>query len=221
MLCKFVKRSNNPVGMMLILLLLRSKVVVLAQQPAQVTALLVSQHEEAELHQGDVDGDGVGDSDVAVAFLVVVTLLLGLPGELLPLGDMDGVGDTDGVIDGDSDSVPLPLVEADGEGDDILGEFVTDGVTDSDRVVENEVDDVTEAVEVAVIIGEGDDPCGATQLTVLMRLLKMSATYRVPAVSTAMSAVPLKDDVVPMPSLLPNELLPATIDMLLFATSTR
>ena len=91
--------------------------------------------------------------DVTVALALVVTLLLGLPGELLPLGVMDGVGDTDGVIDGDTVKEPLPLVELESKSGDILGEFVTDGVTDSDRD------------------GESDGLCGATQLTVLMRLL--------------------------------------------------
>ena len=62
--------------------------------------------------------DALGEGEVAcvcvamfevanVTLALVVTLLLGLPGELLALGDMDGVGDTEGEIDGDTDIVPL------------------------------------------------------------------------------------------------------------------
>ena len=127
--------------------------------------------------------------------------------------------DTEEVVESLADAVLLL---------DIVGElFVlllvavleTEFEIDTEFETEFEID--TEAVEVTAIIGEGDGPCGATQLTVLMRLFIMSATYRVPSLSKATLAGPLKDAAVPMPSLRPTVPLPTTIDMLLVATSTR
>ena len=61
--CTAVKLSNSPGGIVVMPLSCKSKLVVQAQQPAQVTTPpLVSQHEAAALHgDGDVDEDSEGD----------------------------------------------------------------------------------------------------------------------------------------------------------------